>query len=113
MTETGPVSNAGLGGIVDVRRDAEANNPEAAALWLTGMLTLGVAWILVTLTGALSVADRPDAMRRIHNKLVGARMVRTTGPRAWAADAPLAGGPRPGFRIDHPRGRLLLTLAGR
>jgi len=46
--------------------------PEGALVWLTGMLTLPVAWSLVAVTGALPGPDRPDARRHIYNSLVGA-----------------------------------------
>jgi len=56
---------------------AWSQRPEAAPVWLTGMLTLPFAWILVTLTGALPGPDRPDTRRHIYNSLVGAGVLVT------------------------------------
>lgn len=56
---------------------AWSQHPEAAAFWLTGMLTLPVAWSLVALTGALPGPDRPDARRHIYNSLVGGAVLMT------------------------------------
>lgn len=51
---------------------AWSQRPEGALIWLTGMLTLPVAWALVAITGALPGPDRPDTRRHIYNSLAGA-----------------------------------------
>lgn len=51
--------------------------PESALLWLTGMLTLPVAWALVALTGALPGPARPESQRIIYNSLIGAAVLIT------------------------------------
>lgn len=56
---------------------AWSQRPEAALLWLTGMLTLPVAWALVAITGALPGPEKPDARRHIYNSLVGAGLLVT------------------------------------
>lgn len=56
---------------------AWSQRPEAALVWLTGMLTLPVAWTLVAITGALPGPDRPGARRHIYNSLVGAGLLVT------------------------------------
>lgn len=56
---------------------AWSQRPEAAAVWLTGMLTLPVAWALMAVTGALPGLDKPEARRRIYNSLVGAAVLIT------------------------------------
>jgi len=49
--------------------------PDAALLWLTGMLTLPAAWALVAITGALPGPEKPGARRTIYNSLVGAGLL--------------------------------------
>ena len=61
--------------------------PEAALLWLTGMLTLPVAWALVAVTGALPGPEKPDARRHIYNSLVGAGLLVTGALIVTAAAA--------------------------
>jgi len=56
---------------------AWSQRPEGALVWLAGMLTLPVAWLLVSVTGALPGADRPEARRHIYNSLVGAGLLVT------------------------------------
>ena len=51
--------------------------PEAALLWLTGMLTLPAAWALVAIFGALPGPEKPGARRHIYNSLVGAGLLVT------------------------------------
>src|SRR6056297_1876119 len=54
---------------------AWSQRPEAALLWLTGMLTLPAAWALVAITGALPGPEKPGARRTIYNSLVGAGLL--------------------------------------
>lgn len=56
---------------------AWSQRPEAALVWLTGMLTLPLAWALAAVTGALPGPNRPDARRHIYNSLVGAGLLVT------------------------------------
>ena len=56
---------------------AWSQKPDAALVWLTGMLTLPAAWMLVAFTGALPGAEKPDARRTIYNSLVGAGLLLT------------------------------------
>ena len=56
---------------------AWSQRPEGALVWLTGMLTLPVAWALVAVTGGLPGPSRPDARRHIYNSLVGAGLLVT------------------------------------
>jgi len=51
--------------------------PEGALVWLTGMLTLPAAWVLLTLTGALPNREKPESRRRVYNSLLGAGMLIT------------------------------------
>ncbi|MGB0513897.1 MAG: hypothetical protein ACPGJE_03550 [Wenzhouxiangellaceae bacterium] len=51
--------------------------PEGALVWLTGMLTLPLGWLLVSLTGALPGPDRPESRQHIYNSLVGAGVLVT------------------------------------
>jgi len=67
---------------------AWGQRPEAAAVWLTGMLTVPLAWALVSLTGALPGPDRPDTRRHIYNSLVGAGLL-LSGALAVVAAAAL------------------------
>ena len=62
--------------------------PEAALVWLTGMLTLPAAWALVAITGALPGPEKPGARRHIYNSLVGAGLL-LTGALVVAAAATL------------------------
>jgi len=62
----------GLFGIV-----AWSQRPEAAPVWLTGMLALPAAWMLVAATGALPGPERPEQRRHIYNSLVGAGVLVT------------------------------------
>jgi hypothetical protein len=62
--------------------------PEAALLWLIGMLTLPVAWALVAITGALPGREKPAARRAIYNSLVGAGLL-VTGALVVTAAATL------------------------
>lgn len=63
---------------------AWTQRPEAALVWLMGMSTLPVAWMLVAATGALPGPDRPDQRRHIYNSLVGAGLL-VTGALAVTA----------------------------
>lgn len=56
---------------------AWSQRPEAALVWLTGMLTLPAAWALAAVTGALPGPNRPNARRHIYNSLVGAGLLVT------------------------------------
>ncbi len=65
--------------------------PESALVWLTGMLTLPVAWALVAMTGALPApgAEKAAVRRTIYNNLVGAGLL-VTGALMVTAAAALA-----------------------
>ena len=67
---------------------AWSQRPEGALVWLTGMLTLPVAWALVAITGALPGPERPGARRHVYNSLVGAGLL-VTGALAVTAAATL------------------------
>src|SRR6056297_2341964 len=67
---------------------AWSQRPEAALLWLTGMLTLPAAWALVAITGALPGPEKPGARRHIYNSLVGAGLL-VTGALVVTAAATL------------------------
>jgi hypothetical protein len=56
---------------------AWSQRPEGALVWLTGMLTLPMAWILVAATGALPGSDHPAMRRHIYNSLIGAGVLVT------------------------------------
>ncbi len=64
---------------------AWSQRPEGAMIWLTGMLTLPLAWLLVAATGALPGPDRPQARRHIYNSLVGAGLLVTAALGVVAA----------------------------
>lgn len=49
--------------------------PEGALVWLTGMLTIPVAWAVVVLFGAMPPPDRPQARRTMFNSLLGAGLL--------------------------------------
>jgi len=66
---------------------AWSQRPEAALVWLTGMLTLPAAWMLVAVTGALPGPDRPEQRRHIYNSLVGAGVLVTGALAVTAAVA--------------------------
>jgi len=71
---------------------AWSQRPEAALVWLTGMLTLPAAWMLVAVTGALPGPDRPEQRRHIYNSLVGAGVL-VTGALAVTAAVALDAAP--------------------
>ena len=56
---------------------AWSQRPEGALVWLTGMLTIPIAWLLVTVTGALPGPERPVERRHLYNSLVGAGLLVT------------------------------------
>ena len=66
---------------------AWSQRPEGALVWLAGMLTLPVAWVLVSATGALPGPERPDARRHFYNSLVGAGLLLTGALVVTAAAA--------------------------
>src|SRR6056297_4343144 len=66
---------------------AWSQRPEAALLWLTGMLSLPAAWALVAITGALPGPDKPEGRRHIYNSLVGAGLLLTGALAVTAAAA--------------------------
>lgn len=67
---------------------AWSQQPEAALVWLTGMLTLPLAWALVAVTGALPGPEKPGTRRHIYNSLIGAGLL-VTGALAVVAAAAL------------------------
>jgi len=54
---------------------AWSQRPDEALVWLTGMLTLPMAWALVSITGSLPGPNRPKKQRHIYNSLVGAGLL--------------------------------------
>jgi hypothetical protein len=51
---------------------AWAQRPEAALLWLTGMLSVPLAWLAVVFFGVMPGPDRPAERTSLYNSLLGA-----------------------------------------
>ena len=51
---------------------AWTQRPEGAIVWMVGMLSMPLAWLLVTLFGAMPGEDKPRERQTVFNNLVGA-----------------------------------------
>lgn len=51
---------------------AWTQRPEAAFLWLTGMLSVPAAWLILALSGAMPKPEQAGRRLSIHNALLGA-----------------------------------------
>jgi len=49
--------------------------PEAAWVWLLGVLTVPAAWAVLMISGAMSSANQLDARVKIYNSLMGAALL--------------------------------------
>jgi hypothetical protein len=56
---------------------AWANRPDGALVWLVGMLSMPLAWLLVVAFGAMPGEDRPKERRSVLNSLIGASLMIT------------------------------------
>lgn len=54
---------------------AWTQRPEGALVWMTGMLSMPLAWLLVVAFGAMPGPDRPRERRTVFNSLIGGALM--------------------------------------
>jgi hypothetical protein len=91
---------------------AWTQRPEAAVLWLTGMLSVPLAWLAVVFFGAMPGPDRPAERTSLYNSLLFAAVL-ITGALAVTAAVVLDAVPEAwSTRFGMLTGALILIVIG-